>query len=154
MRNEFIMSADNVSFTAATARTAISLTAPSANDLAVVEWSVMFLGVTASDAPAKIELGFDLTGFTQPTATTLTPLRWNSTNASVTSAATNPLSNATVEGTYALDSSHFYRVSPTSGLFVQYPLGSEYKIPPGAQFRMRITAAATVSASYHIRYAE
>ena len=154
MRNEFIVSVDNIAFTAATAKTAISFIAPSGNDILIAEWSVMFLGVTPTDAPAKIELGYDLTGSTSPTATSYTPLRWNSSNTAITSSATDVEHSATVEGTYSPDVSHFYRVSPTSGLFVQYPLGSEFKVTPGAQFRMRITAAANVNASCHIRYSE
>lgn len=120
--------------------------------LRFVEWWVEFDGSTAA-TPIKVEL----MRHTSAPQTTLTAYvagdiaRVNDPNAPASSiqlgAALSGFSNTTTEvtptGTPVSLETHF--VPPTSGIYVQFPLGREPEVQVSAFARVRTTAAAAVN---------
>jgi hypothetical protein len=126
-----------------------------------VEWWVEFDGSTAA-TPIKVEL---MRHTTAP-QTTLTAYvtadiaRVNDPNAPVSSlqlgAALSGYSNTTTEvtptGTPVSLETHF--VPPTSGIYVQFPLGREPEVQVSAFSRVRTTAGAAVNCYAGLMWAE
>ena len=126
-----------------------------------VEWWVEFDGSTAA-TPIKVEL---MRHTTAP-QTTLTAYvtadiaRVNDPNAPTSSlqlgAALSGFSNTTTEvtptGTPVSLETHF--VPPTSGIYVQFPLGREPEIQVSAFSRVRTTAGAAVNCYAGLMWAE
>lgn len=122
------------------------------NAIRFVEWWVEFDGATAA-VPIKVEL---MRHTTAP-QTTLTAYvtadiaRVNDPNAGISSiqlgTALSGFSNTTTEvtptGTPVSLESHF--VPPTSGIYVQFPLGREPEVQLSAFSRLRTTAGAAVN---------
>jgi hypothetical protein len=122
------------------------------NAIRFVEWWVEFDGATAA-TPIKVEL---MRHTTAP-QTTLTAYvtadiaRVNDPNAGISSiqlgTALSGFSNTTTEvtptGTPVSLESHF--VPPTSGIYVQFPLGREPEVQLSAFSRLRTTAGAAVN---------
>jgi hypothetical protein len=116
-----------------------------------VEWWVEFDGSTAA-TPIKVEL-LRHTGGAQTTLTAYGAAdiaKVNDPNAPASSiqlgVALSGFSNTTTEvaptGAVSLES-HF--VPPTSGIYVQFPLGREPEVQVAAFARVRVTAGATVT---------
>ncbi len=126
-----------------------------------VEWWVEFDGSTAA-TPIKVEL---MRHTTAP-QTTLTAYvtadiaRVNDPNAPTSSlqlgAALSGFSNTTTEvtptGTPVSLETHF--VPPTSGIYVQFPLGREPEVQVSAFSRVRTTAGAAVNCIAGLMWAE
>jgi len=126
-----------------------------------VEWWVEFDGSTAA-TPIKVEL---MRHTTAP-QTTLTAYvtadiaRVNDPNAPTSSlqlgAALSGFSNTTTEitptGTPVSLETHF--VPPTSGIYVQFPLGREPEVQVAAFARVRTTAGAAVNCYAGLMWAE
>ncbi len=126
-----------------------------------VEWWVEFDGSTAA-TPIKVEL---LRHTTAP-QTTLTAYvaadiaRVNDPNAPVSGvqlgAALSGFSNTTTDvtptGTPVSLETHF--VPPTSGIYVQFPLGREPEVQVSAFARVRVTAGAAVNCLAGVMWAE
>jgi len=129
--------------------------------LRYVEWWVEFDGSTAA-TPIRVEL---MRHTTAP-QTTLTAYvagdiaRVNDPNAPASGiqlgTALSGFSNTTTEvtptGTPVSLETHF--VPPTSGIYVQFPLGREPEVQVSAFSRVRITAGAAVNAYAGLMWAE
>lgn len=125
-----------------------------------VEWWVEFDGATAA-TPIKVEL-IRHTGGPQTTLTAYAAAdiaKVNDPNAPASSiqlgTALSGFSNTTTEvtptGAVSLET-HF--VPPTSGIYVQFPLGREPEIQTSAFSRVRTTAGAAVNAYCGLWWAE
>ena len=126
-----------------------------------VEWWVEFDGSTAA-TPIKVEL---LRHTTAP-QTTLTAYvaadiaRVNDPNAPVSgvqlgtalSGFSNTTTDVTPTGTPVSLETHF--VPPTSGIYVQFPLGREPEVQVSAFARVRTTAGAAVNCLAGVMWAE
>lgn len=118
----------------------------------VVEWWTEFDGSTAA-TPIKVEL-LRHTGGPQTTLTAYAAgdiAKVNDPNAPASSiqlgTALSGFSNTTTEVTPTTAVSletHF--VPPTSGIYIQFPLGREPEVQVSAFARIRVTAGASVSA--------
>lgn len=145
----FGVSADQVALTAATAKTVIELTTPATVGLTPVMWWVEFDGVSASALPVKVEVGIFSAAVSA--ATTVTPFSLNGGERGVASLVTAK-TNATAEGAGTATYVENHRVSPTSGILVQEPLGNELVVGASSFWRIRLTAAANVNATVGVRW--
>lgn len=143
------VSVDQIALTAATARTVIELATPSTAVLTPVMWWVEFDGVSASALPVKVEVGIFTAAVT--TATTVTPFALNAGGRGLASPVTAKHST-TVEGAGTATYVEQHRVSPTSGILLQEPLGNEVAVGASSFWRIRLTAAATVNATVGVRW--
>lgn len=127
----------------------------------VVEWWTEFDGATAA-TPIKVELIRHTTG-PQTTLTayvTADIARVNDPNAPTSSlqlgTALSGYSNTTTDiaptGTPVSLETHF--VPPTSGIYVQFPLGREPEVQVSAFARVRTTAGAAVNAYCGVMWEE
>ena len=126
---------------------------PSANTaIRIVEWWTEFDG-SAAATPIKVEL----LGHSTAPQTTLTTYAaadiapandpnaaaWDGTLASNASGFSSQTTEVTPTGTVRNLSTHF--VPPTSGIYIQYPLGREPEIKVSLYARGRVTAGANVN---------
>lgn len=126
-----------------------------------VEWWVEFDGSTAA-TPIKVELmRHTATGQTTLSAYAAADIaKVNDPNASATGvqlgAGQSGFSNTTAEitptGTPVSLETHF--VPPTSGIYVQFPLGREPEVQVNAYARVRTTAGAAVNCYAGLMWAE
>jgi hypothetical protein len=132
-----------------------------ATAIRVVEWWTEFDGSTAA-TPITVELMRHTTG-PQTTLTayvTADIARVNDPNAPISTlqlgVALSGFSNTTTEvtptGTPVSLETHF--VPPTSGIYVQFPLGREPEVQVGAFLRVRTTAGAAVNAYCGVMWEE
>lgn len=147
----FMVSVDAIALTAATAKTILEIATPSTGTAIPIEWWVEFDGVTASAVPVKIEVGRFSAAVT--TATTITPSKLNYGGNAIASQATVK-HTTTTEGAGTASDVEIHRVSPTSGLYVQYPLGREWSLGASQFWRIRCTAAANVNVTFGIKWEE
>lgn len=145
----YALSIDGIALVAATAKTLAELGTASTNRAKIVEWSVTFDGVTASAIPVKIEVGRFSAAVT--TATTLAGFKLDAGDGT---AATTAKHTTTVEGAGTASDVFIYRVPPTGGFVMQYPLGRELVLAVSTFSRIRCTAAAAVNATFHIVWEE
>ena len=125
-----------------------------------VEWWVEFDGSTAA-TPIKVEL-IRHTGGAQTTLTAYASAdiaRVNDPNAPTSSiqlgTALSGFSNTTTEVTpTAAVSLETHFVPPTSGIYVQFPLGREPEVQVSAFARVRTTAGAAVNAYAGVMWEE
>lgn len=130
------------------------------NAIRVVEWWTEFDG-SAAATPIKVEL-IRHTGAPQTTLTAFAAgdiAKANDPNAPTTSVqlgtALSGFSNTTTEvtpTTVSNLSTHF--VPPTSGIYIQYPLGREPEVQVSAFMRHRTTAGAAVNCYAGITWEE
>jgi len=139
-----------VSLSAATARTVLSITAPANHRVKLKGLEVFGKGTSTTDTPMKVEVSRVTTD--GGTATTLTPAK-NDENAGET-----PLS--TVRGSYTAEPSTYganlktWEVHPQTGLVVFFPPGDEVVIKGGNEIAVRITAAQAQTVSVNAYYEE
>lgn len=125
-----------------------------------VEWWCEFDGSTAA-TPIRVEL-IRHTGGPQTTLTAYAAAdiaRWNDPNAPTSSiqlgTALSGFSNTTTEVTpTAAVSFETHFVPPTSGIYVQFPLGREPEVQVSAFARLRTTAGAAVNCYAGLVWAE
>ncbi len=130
------------------------------NAIRLVEWWTEFDG-SAAATPIKVEL-LRHTGGAQTTLTAYVAgdiAKANDPNAPASSVqlgtALSGFSNTTTEVTPTTVSNiatHF--VPPTSGIYIQYPLGREPEVQVSAFFRMRVTAGAAVNCYQAVSFEE
>lgn len=134
------------------AKTALVAASPSQSGLAIVEFGVSFNGVTATDAPALVELcqltlGAAGTAGGSPPAGVQIRGRAGNTAPTVTH-------NYTAEPTTVTPMKHWY-VSPNGGLLViQFPLGREPECDASGgtvkALSIRVNTAASVSVAAYM----
>ena len=132
-------------------KTMLQLATSANTAIRVVEWWTEFDG-SAAATPIKVEM-LGHTGGPQTTLTTYAAADIAKTNDPNAAASDLSLaSNASGFGTAATEvtpttvrnlSTQF--VPPTSGVYIQYPLGREPEIPVSAYLRHRTTAGAAVN---------
>lgn len=147
----YSVSSDQVALVAATTKTVFELATPAGTTATPVMWWVEFDGVTASNTPVKVEWGIFSAGVT--TATTVTPQSISGGGRAIASQCTTKF-NTSAEGAGTATISEFHRVPPTSGLYIQEPLGMEWNVGASSFFRIRCTAAQAVNITFGIRWAE
>jgi hypothetical protein len=139
MGSLYVASVDAIA-TGTSLKTMIELATGSTARATLVSWWIEFDGISAAAVPVKVEL---LRATAAITGTGVTETKYNDY-------APTPLASAlhtsTGEGTPG-DVLEIHRVSPTSGLIIQYPLGREPQIPVSSFMRIRVTAAVTVNAT-------
>lgn len=147
----FFVSVDAIALSAATAKTVLEIATAAGSTCIPIEWWVEFDGTTASNTPVKVEFGRFSAAVT--TATSITPSKLNYGGNSIASQATVKHSTTT-EGAGTASDVEIHRVSPTSGLYVQYPLGREMSLGASQFLRIRVTAAQTVNCTFGIKWEE
>lgn len=147
----FMVSVDQVALVAATAKTILEIATASTSTAIPIEWWVEFDGVTSTAVPVKIEVGRFSAGVT--TASSITPSKLNYGGNGIVSQATVKHST-TSEGAGTASDVEIHRVSPTSGLYIQYPLGREWSMGASQFWRIRCTAAAGVNVTFGIKWEE
>jgi hypothetical protein len=146
----YTFAVDGVALAAATAKTILELGTPSTDRATIVEWWIEFDGVSASAVPVKCEVGRFSAAVT--TATTGTPSKLDPAEGA---AAVVVKHTTTTEGAGTVEAgTPIHRISPTSGLYVQYPLGREMVLAVSTFWRIRLTAAAVVNASVGVTWSE
>lgn len=143
------VSVDAIALAAATAKSVLEL-ASGANDRAkIVDWWVEFDGVTSTAVPVKVEVGRFTAAVT--TATTIAASKLDAADGTAAIVAKH---TTTTEGAGTADVPEIHRISPTSGIRVQYPLGREWVLGTGGFWRIRLTAAAVVNATVGVIWDE
>lgn len=143
------MTVADIALVAATAKTICELGTTSTVPIEIVEWSVTFDGVTATNTPVKVEFQKATAGVTTATTYTMTPV-----DNSGGTAATVAKHSTTVEGAGTLSSGEIKRIPPSGGYEKQYPLGREWVLAVSGFWRIRCTAASAVNVSFHITIQE
>lgn len=145
----YIVSVDAIALAAATAKTVFEMATPSTDRAQIKEWWVDFDGVSSTAVPVKIEVGRFSAAVT--TATSITPSKLDTADGA--SACTTKHSTST-EGAGTASDVAIHRVSPTSGYHYVAPLGNEFVMATSAFYRIRLTAAATVNATFGVIWEE
>lgn len=145
----YCLSVDAVALAAATAKTLVELGTASTDRLRIVQWWVEFDGITPTAVPVKIEVGRFSAAVT--TATTLAGYPLDAADGTATTVAKH---TTTTEGAGTFSGGETHRVSPTSGLIVQYPLGREWSVPVSGFWRIRATAPAIVNVTFGVLWEE
>ena len=139
---------DGLALVAATAKSVIELGTAATDRARIVSWWVEFDGVSSSAVPVKVEIGRFSAAVT--TATTGTPSKYDPADGAAASIVKH---STTVEGAGTAEAGlEIHRISPTSGLLVQYPLGRELLLAVSTFFRIRCTAAAGVNVTAGITW--
>lgn len=147
----YSMSVDGIALVAATAKSIAELAIGAADRAKIVEWSVTFDGVTASAVPVKIEVGRFSAAVTTATTYSGGPDKLDTGDGTAGTVAKH---STTTEGAGTADDIIFYRVPPTGGLVMQYPLGREWVMPVSTFWRIRCTAAAGVNVTFNVTWEE
>jgi len=148
-----------VALSAATAKTCLMIISPSTIGGELIEASVTFDGVTASNTPVLVEL------VKSTNATNSTP---GTNNTSVTPVQTRGVGNTTGNGLASLFTAFAastseptvltvakrWLIPPTSGLLQQLPLGRETEIIPSMGLGLRVTAPQTVNVRAYFEFAQ
>jgi hypothetical protein len=145
----YCVSVDAIALSAATAKSVIELGTGSGDRARIVQWSVTFDGTSATATPVKVEVGRFSAAVT--TATSFTPVKLDAAEGA---AAITAKHSTSTEGAGTADAVEIYRVPPTSGMVLQYPLGREWVVGTSGFWRMRLTAAATVNATVQVTWDE
>lgn len=145
----YSMSVDAIALVAATAKSIAELGTAATDRARIVEWSVTFDGVTATAVPVKVEVGRFSVAVT--TATTFTADKLDPADGAPAAVAKH---TTTTEGAGTADDVTIYRVPPTGGLVMQYPLGREWVLAVSTFWRIRCTAPAGVNATFHVVWEE
>lgn len=145
----YSVTVDAVALVAATAKTVLELGTSATARARILQWWCWFDGVSASAIPVKIEVQRASAAVTTATAATEEP--HDPAEGAASTAATH---SATAEGAGTLSGGEIHKISPTTGLLVQYPMGRELVLPVSAFWRMRLTAAAAVNATVGVIWEE
>jgi hypothetical protein len=147
----FSTSTDAIALVAATAKSILEIATPASTGALIIGWWCEFDGVTASNVPVKLEVGRFSAAVT--TATTATPSKMGYGQNALASQATVK-NSTTAEGAGTFVDGEIHRIPPTSGIYIQYPLGREWSLPASSFWRIRCTAAAGVNVTFGIQWAE
>jgi hypothetical protein len=134
------VTADAMALTAATAKSVIEISTSSTVHIGIIDWWVEFDGTTSTNTPVKVEVGRFSAAVT--TASSYTSSKYDVADGASTA---TPKTNTSTEGAGTASDVWIHRVSPTSGFYIQYPLGRELIVANSSFFRIRVTAAQTVN---------
>jgi hypothetical protein len=151
--------AASVAVTSSTAiKTMIQLSTSANRELRIVEW--WWEGnASAAATPAQVELMFHSTGAATVTAyvlaTDVKKYEPNAPASQITVGTANSGYSASAEGTAATALGGFdHFVPPTSGIYIQYPLGREPEMAVSTFCRLRNTVTPAVSVLCGISWEE
>lgn len=143
--------------TGTSVKTMIQLTPSASSEARVVEWSCEG-DASAAATPGTMELLFHGSGAATVTAYVAGDIKKydpNGRNSLLTLGTTNSGYTASSEGTPAGGSfSIVHQIPPTSGMYVQYPLGREPEAAVSTFLRFRNKFAATVNTICYIAWEE
>jgi hypothetical protein len=145
----YFVSVDAIALTAATAKSVFELGSSATDRCKVKEWWVEFDGTTATNTPVKVEIGRFSAAVT--TASSATASKYDPADGTVGATAKT---NTTTEGAGTASDVWIHRIPPTSGMYVQYPLGQELVMAVSSFFRIRCTAAQGVSVACGVTWEE
>lgn len=146
----YTLNSGAVSLSAATAKTVLQLVTPSTTRAKIVSFSVSFNSVTASDAPAVVDLIRQTTAGTGGTSATLAALDPDAP-AALSSGLYNIASSEPTSGNVLWTG----YVTPVGGLFVyNFAEGEEPVLDISDRVGIRITSPSAVSAIATLTYAE
>jgi hypothetical protein len=142
----------DVALTAATAKTILSVIAPTSGAIRIVEISVSFDGTSATAEPVTVELCKNTEG-AAGTSTTQTPVQTGGTPTGKTARSTGKR-NFSAEPTTQTVLKRWL-VHPQTGFTKQSPLGREEEQDVTVRsIVLRLTAPATVNAQGYIEFEE
>lgn len=147
----YSISSDATALVAATAKPVLEIRTPASTGIVPIAWWVEFDGTTATNTPVKVEVGIYSVS-TGATTTSATPQLLNYGNRGLASQCTCFINCNAITGTATYEEIH--RVPPTSGLIFQESLGQEWTVGASSFWRMTLTAAQVVNATYGVRWAE
>ena len=147
MADVYTVAVDAIALSAATLKSLMELQTASTRKIILISWWVEFDGTSAAATPVKVELVRASAGIT---GTTITALKYTD---SAPAAITTVKHSASGEGT-PTDVLGIHRISPTTGIMVQYPLGREITVPVSGFLNLRCNAAATVNATVGMQWEE
>lgn len=138
-------------------KTMIQLNTSASSEARVTEW--WWDGsASAAQAPAVIELLFHATGAATVTAYAAADIKKydpNSRASLVTLGTANSGFSASAEGTVATPSGNMVQqIQPTTGFYIQYPLGREPEMAVSSFLRLRNTVNPAVNAICGISWEE
>jgi len=138
-------------------KTMIQLSTSANREARVVEW--WWEGAASAAAtPVQVELFFHTSGAATVTAYVAADIKKyepNSVNSQLTLGTANSGYNASAEGTAATPFGTFaHLVPPTSGIYIQYPLGREPEMGVSTFCRLRNTAPAAVNVHCGVAWEE
>jgi len=138
---KYIASVDAIALAAGVAKSVLELATPATARAKILEWWIMFDGVTAANTPVKCEVGRFSAAIT--TATTITPAQADAADGVSQLTVKH---TATVEGAGTVTANMpIFRIPPTSGFYYQAVGGNEILLPVSGFWRMRLTAAQVVN---------
>lgn len=146
--NLFSVNVVGEALTANTVETVLQVAASASKAIEVVRWSVSFNGVSASDAPVRVEL---LRVTSAGTSSAFTPVKLDpATTPALATARTAHTAEPTVG-----DIIEPYQVTPYGGLLlVQYAPDERPKVEANGRIGIRCLAAAGVNVTAHLVFAE
>jgi hypothetical protein len=147
----FSASTDAIALTAAV-KTILEIATPATTGILIIGWWVEFDGVTAANVPVKVEVG-RFSAVTTTMTNTMTPSKMGFGANAIASQCTVK-NTATAEGAGTFSDGEIHRIPPTSGIYIQYPLGREWTVPASSFFRIRVTPGAAVNVTYGVQWAE
>lgn len=130
-------------------KTLLQITCPSTRGLNVVEWGISFTGTPASVVCELIHT----TTVAGGTATAVTPTVWSDalSPASMMTAGFSPTTEGSVVATTRIGD---VQIVSSNQYIKQFPLGSEFDVPPSGVLRVRVTAAVSVNALCYVIWHE
>jgi hypothetical protein len=133
--------------TSATAATLIALTAPAAKRIVIKKYWIEFDGVNAAEKPVFIEAQ-RATSVPSGTTTAFTPEAVDPANGAAV--ATALVYNASqTEGSPTMAAGETHLISPTSGIYIQEPLGEEGIVAAASFWRLRATVDQSGTPTAH-----
>lgn len=138
---QYALTVVSESVAANSVETLLQVAAPSGRGVSLIRWGVSFNGVSASEAPVRVEL---MRMSSAGVSTTLTPRKIDPLKPPATASG---LSAFTQEPTVE-DLLEVHQVTPFSGLLVmQYAPDERIQIPSGGRLGIRLLAAGAVNAT-------
>lgn len=136
------------SATGTSARTILQLVMATGTTGRLVDFAMTFDGTTSTATPVLVQL---MRQTSAGTSSSVTPVKLdpNDTATSATAGKTFTSTDPT-----ASDVLYEWRIPPTSGIVMQFPLGREVLIRGGGRLGLVVTAAATVNATAQMTWAE
>lgn len=144
----FTMSASAISCTGAAAKTLAQLATASGKPAKIKYVAITFDGIDPTNVPALVLMGYYDAAVT--TATSFTPVCIDGTGA--TSNLSSAKHTTTSEGSGVAAGVESYYFNPTTGFYLQEPLGEEFVIPPSSYWRLLVTPPDTVNACFVVRW--
>lgn len=138
----YSVSADGLAVNNGTVKTFISVTPPSTvGKIRVKRFWVTFDGVNAGATPFLVEVCQSTTDMSG-TTTSATPEKYGDSADAASGCTAKTFNASQTENPGTISRSQYFRVPPTTGLVIDYPLGDEPVVRTTNSWRLRITGTA------------